>query len=476
MTDEPGNAVATTRLRRRQRDLRAQLREPVSSRVPAALLLAGTLLLPACGPTSNEPEPVEQNDLRNPEPAPWEAPGSYAANAFPSGVQVSDVTSNAALVSTWSSEPLLSLSLMEGSADGWSEHSQLHDLSLTDEHISLELTGLQPDRAYSLVFTTPDAQSRSVVTRFRTALADDQRSLLRFGATSCMGGEDWPWPNLSRAAEAQHDFFLLLGDTVYADSATDLQSYRTKWRQALAGPGLQDLFASTSVVSTWDDHEVTNNWTWNDEGIEERFAAAIEAYQDAIPWRDGPGGTGIWRSLRWGRSVEIFVLDSRGETRDGNYVSPEQMDWLKAGLSASTARFKIILTSVPITDVSALVGDFLSSERWQGYPEQRREILDHILADDVGGVLWIAGDFHYGQLAHVDPPDAPSADAWEVQVGPSGSHLNPVAIVYEPSEQFLHFVSSWNYVDFVADPVAGTIELRFIGDDGAILAEQLIQL
>jgi phosphodiesterase/alkaline phosphatase D-like protein len=440
----------------------------------AAVLLAGCLLLPACG--SAEPEPPDVADPRNPEPAPWEAPGSYDASAFPSGVQVSDVTADAALVSTWSSEPLLGLTLVEGSANGWSEHTQLEDQALADEHISLELTGLQPDRAYSLVFTTADAQRRSAVTRFRTALAEDQRSVLRFGASSCMGSEDWPWPNLSRAAGAQHDFFLLLGDTVYADSATDLQSYRAKWRQAFAGQGLQDLFASTSVVSTWDDHEVSNNWTWNDEGIEQRFAAAIQAYKDAIPWREGPGGTGIWRSLRWGRSIEIFVLDSRGETRDGNYVSPQQMDWLKTALSASPSRFKLIMTSVPITDVSDLVGNFLSSERWQGYPEQRREILDHILAEGIEGVLWIAGDFHYGQVARVDPPGGASAAAFEVQVGPSGSHLSPIAVLYEPNEQFLHFVSTWNYVDFLADPLAGTIEVRFIDDDGAILAEQLLHL
>ena len=63
-----------------------------------------------------------------------------------------------------------------------------------------------------------------------------------------------------------------------------------------------------------------------------------------------------------------------------------------------------------------------------------------------------------------------------MQAGPSGSHINPLSILYEPSEQFPHFVNSWNYVDFVADPVEGTIGLRFIDDHGGVLAEQTLQL
>ena len=61
-----------------------------------------------------------------------------------------------------------------------------------------------------------------------------------------------------------------------------------------------------------------------------------------------------------------------------HHISEEQMAWLKEGLSQSTARFKIIPNSVAIVDFEPLLGSAGKSDRWQGYSEQREEILGHI--------------------------------------------------------------------------------------------------
>ena len=84
--------------------------------------------------------------------------------------------------------------------------------SLGVERIFIE--DLVRDSLYSVVVHTTDRCSFSA--SFRTA---PRRSrVIRFGATSCLGGNR-PWPSLSVAAQQKYDFFCFLGDSVYADGS-----------------------------------------------------------------------------------------------------------------------------------------------------------------------------------------------------------------------------------------------------------------
>ena len=88
----------------------------------------------------------------------------------------------------------------------------------------------------------------------------------------------------------------------------------------------------------------------------------------------------MYRKVSHGAVCDIFVLDCRGERHSdsGVYISREQLDWLKSSLSSSGARFKFIMNLVPIIDFSDLIGEVEAIDRWQGFPEQRTEILSHI--------------------------------------------------------------------------------------------------
>ena len=136
-----------------------------------------------------------------------------------------------------------------------------------------------------------------------------------------------------------------MGDTVYADNASTPDRYWDYWDFILKQKGVVDVCSSTSLVCTWDDHEVGNNWSFGQPGIDAKVEMAFGAFSKAIPLRLGDYGYGIWRKLSWGKAVDVFVLDCRSERRDGNYVSAEQLDWLKNGLVESSARFKIVLNS-----------------------------------------------------------------------------------------------------------------------------------
>ena len=77
------------------------------------------------------------------------------------------------------------------------------------------------------------------------------------------------------------------------------------------------------------------------------------------------------------------------------------MQWLKDGLTSSEAQWKIILNSVPITDMKDLLGPAIADDRWQGYPEDRSDILTFIEEEQIPNILWVSGDFHYGMVSKV---------------------------------------------------------------------------
>jgi len=435
-------------------------------------------LLPAC----NDEDPVELPELPEPaperdaEPDPWEPGLEEDGGAFAWGVLVGDPAQDGAIAGARSTETeALTLVLAVASGAGWAEAARIGDLSPGEGGmVQTTLSGLAADTAYSLYLLCSDGLRRSPVARFRTAPSPDAPSRrVVFGATSCFGG-NWPFPSMDFAADERLDFFLLLGDTVYADGATTLEEYRAFYLTNFSAAPLQDLCTSTGIVATWDDHEVDNNWSWDDVS-EEKFEAARAAYWEALPQGRGTAGTQIWRKIAWGPDVDLFVLDCRGERRDGNYISPEQMEWFKAGLLASAARFKVVLNSVPITDMTNWYGTAFQQDRWQGYA-QRAEILSFIRDNAICGVLWVSGDHHLGMINRVDVAGGPGDNQWEVLTGPSGSMINALGQLLTLDDQYQQVVLEWNWTRFELDPGLGTALVQFIGDDGAVLAEQRLAL
>jgi len=441
------------------------------------LSLSALPLAPACVPEEVPPdeEPPVAYTTGGPEPAPWDAPGTtFDGDAFPWAVQSADAAPDSVLLGLQTDVATLGVRVLEGTDDGWVEVLATDDLPVTDGYLHVEVTDLRSDTTYTFAFVTDDGR-RSLIGRFRTAFGPDDYRPIVFGASSCLGSVGRPFPTLTRASEETLDFFCLLGDTVYADQADVVEEYRAYYRTTFAQQGFKDLAASTSITATWDDHEVANNFEFDAPGMEERFVAALQVFNEAMPHREGPGGTGIWRSQKWGEVLELFVLDCRGERRDGNYISAEQMAWFQAGLKASTARFKVVLNSVAIQNYQSFFGDIFIEDRWEGY-EQRAEVIDWIYEEQIEGVFWIAGDFHFGSLGTVDPPGFRGDGMYEALAGPAGS--NPLALsqVFVPDEQVAFFLAEYNWLRVEADPRAGTLLLQFIGNDGQIYEEREISV
>src|SRR5437867_2530940 len=83
-------------------------------------------------------------------------------------------------------------------------------------------------------------------------------------------------------------------------------AYRSKYRYNRADPAAQTFFRVTPVYATWDDHEVTNNFSGPTEPLMPIGRRAFRDYwavEGPVEERDR-----LYRSARWGRSVEVFIL------------------------------------------------------------------------------------------------------------------------------------------------------------------------
>lgn len=358
------------------------------------------------------------------------------ADGFSLGVASGDVTDNAAILWTRadSAGVIRLIVATDASLDAPVATMESEATPATDLAVKLDVTGLQPaTRHYYRFERVDDPAMRSPVGRFRTAPAAGATVGVRLGFSGDSNFRRAPFPLLSQAADDDLDFFIWFGDTIYADVAADglgraetLEEYRAKYRQMRGDPHVQALSAATAVWAGWDDHEVFNDYAGLDPDLPaERLAAAYRAFFEYMPIRDAaldddPFRT--YRSFRHGDCVEVFLLDDR-QYRDpsaaeqcGGVIDPtgsllgplgfngpcaaalsaprsmlgaEQFEWLTAGLAASTARYKLVVSSV----VWSFLGP-LPYDRWDGYDAERRALLEFIDATEVEGVILMSTDIH----------------------------------------------------------------------------------
>lgn len=193
------------------------------------------------------------------------------------------------------------------------------------------------------------------------------------------------------------DSIAFTGDQIYADAmgmlfpAKTFYEYGRVHEKAFSQEHFRSLAANFSgpIHMTRDDHEL-----WNDANAEEeekypeQSAAAHKAYS-LFQRPFGKKTPHFWYTTSNG--AEMFFTDTRSERRPSKkqLISEEQLTALTTWLSADSRKnaIKIIVTSVPIFLLS-------TEDAWNGYPEQYRKLLDHIISNNIKHVMFISGDAH----------------------------------------------------------------------------------
>lgn len=321
----------------------------------------------------------------------------------------------------------------------------------SDHTVKADVRGLRPATAYWYRFTA--GTTLSPAGRTRTAPAADAASGIRFGVVSCANWEaGWFSPYRHLAARTDLDAILHLGDYIYEYATgsypaakytvrrhqpeheiVSLADYRLRHATYKTDTDLQALHAAHPVVAIWDDHEFANdawsggaeNHTTGTEGAwADRVAAAKRAYFEWMPVRTSTEGT-VYRRLRFGKLADLHLLDLRSfrsqqaKVGDGAVDDPNrsitgraQLDWLKSGLASSDAAWQLVGTSVMISPVAfgSLPAELLAPiaellglpkegiainvDQWDGYTDDRKELLQHLTDRAIRNTVFLTGDIH----------------------------------------------------------------------------------
>jgi alkaline phosphatase D len=325
----------------------------------------------------------------------------------------------------------------------------------TDFTARVLVESLQPDTEYLVrarFGTGPPGKAS-----FRTAPAPSEERDVRIAWGGDLAGQNVcrdrarGFPVFEGVERYAPDLFIGLGDMIYADSpcearglhgndqvpggfglGTDLASFRAHWRYTREDPAFARVLATTPYLAIWDDHEIVNDagplhdtrsqppWTEGVHLLPIGLRAFLEYNPIAVDVERTPGR--LYRTLRRGRHVELFVLDTR-QYRDAN-VAPdlppetdaigevrraksllgrEQRAWLERKLAASDATWKVIVSSVPLAIPTGSPPErgrdgWAAGRQDTGFARERDEILRFLHASGARDTLWITTDVHFAQV------------------------------------------------------------------------------
>jgi alkaline phosphatase D len=355
--------------------------------------------------------------------------------------------------------------------------------------VHVEVGGLLPWRRYFYRFVVQGADA-SPVGRARTApAAGELPARMRLASAGC---QNYPagwfdaWRHLSE--EPELDAVFHYGDYIYEtgpasnvvikDAAGNtverrhvgneiysLDDYRRRYAQYKSDPHLRAAHAAAAFISSFDDHEVDNDWAsaYDQDGTAPelfalRRAVAMQAWYENMPVRRAqfptPAGLTMYRRLDYGRLLRLHVLDTRSyrndqlcvkagqpncrpqDGGDASLMGGAQEAWLGQGL-VNGARWNLLAQQVRVmpfvrpnmTGVEALG----TIDQWSGYAPSRARLVKAITDRKLTNVVIATGDAHVHNVGLVpvrdEALDGPAAAveflATSITSGSDGGPFNP---------------------------------------------------
>jgi len=302
--------------------------------------------------------------------------------------------------------------------------------------VRVDLEGLTPATRHSYAVRQGGEHAEG---EFTTAPASADATTVTFLWSGDLGGGgfcrllDGGYRIFRAMARHAADFFLFAGDTVYQDVpcsrpgtvpganfvARTLSEFRAKHRYNREDPAVQDFLRRTPVFANWDDHEVRNDFSGT---VEPLMPVGRQAFLDYFPIVTGSDDRyRMYRAMRWGRLLELFILDTRQYRSDNGepdgpgktMLGAAQRRWLLEAVTGSTATWKVVVSSVPLaiptgrpdrrdswTDVSVFG---LPPEQGTGFVTERDSILRTLRTRGVRNLIFLAADVHHAELIRHHP-------------------------------------------------------------------------
>ncbi len=311
-----------------------------------------------------------------------------------------------------------------------------------DHTIKATAGGLTSETSYYYRFSANG--KTSPVGRTRTAPAHEADvPRLRFGVVSCANWSSGYFAAYGYlASRGDLAGVIHLGDYLYEGTPgpgdlrpsvpdhelVTLADYRQRHALYKTDQHVQQMHARHPMIATWDDHEAADNaWSGgsytHDPATEgpwiARQQASHQAYFEWMPVRHR--GDKLYRRLKFGRLADLTMLDLRtyrtqqvkpgAEDPTGTILGPEQRQWLIDGLEHGTAKWNLIGNSVMVAPLKVpplperearIIGDTVKTDQWDGYPADRRQVVDTLARLGRGNTVFLTGDIHSSWAIEVE--------------------------------------------------------------------------
>jgi alkaline phosphatase D len=352
----------------------------------------------------------------------------------------------------------------------------------TNHTVQTRIRGLQAGKTYAYRFCVIGKRGCTGAGRFETAPDPGKAKTIRFAYTGdesavSRPGKSEPYWGYFRAfksmANEHNDFNIDFGDTIYSDPevpgwgnrpALTVEEKWAMYRKKMSMRNMRLVRGDTGIYNHWDDHEFINDFSIPENG-QALYDRGVKAFRDFMPvhYTDE---TGLYRTVRWGKNLELFFLDERSfrsakASADGVCDNPDtgapdlaptapddkrrlfsalipslaqpvsqqckrtinspqrtllgqaQFQRFIADVQSSDARWKVVMNETPIQQFYGLPYD-----RWEGYAHERIELLRALESAGVEDLVFLTTDTHaafanivrYRTLeGDVAPANAPAA-------------------------------------------------------------------
>ena len=332
--------------------------------------------------------------------------------------------------------------------------------------VHVEPGGLMPGRTYWYRFIA--GGEVSPVGRTRTAPARGARvDRARFCFASCQNYEVGYYDAYRHMVAEEPDLILFLGDYIYEAAPgegklrlhlnpepKDVPGYRVRYANYKLDPLLQGAHAIAPWATTWDDHEVANDYADDLDELNtdpatflRRRAAAYQVYWEHMPLRAAahPHGPAmrLHRTLDWGALAQFQIIDDRqfrshracqppgllpahkkyqvlvehcAEIDDParTMLGPAQERWLDEALTTTQARWNLLTQQTLMSTLHRVDPAYpergpnvFSGDTWSTYTPARDRILRRWVAAKTPNPLALGGDIHSFAAADFHDPARP---------------------------------------------------------------------
>jgi alkaline phosphatase D len=428
------------------------------------------------------------------------APANGGSARFSFGVTAGDVTATSAIL--WGRAKRRGAVVLEVARDRRLRHG-LRRFALAarrsnDNTVQRRVRGLKPRTRYWYRFRK--GRGKSELGTFVTAPRANQNATVHFAWTgdtdfNAAPGQTAPFWNkggvFRRMTAEGNDFNIHLGDTMYSDSevpgrlqpiALTVPAKWAKYKTNLGNAPLRTLRRFAAFYSHWDDHEFINDFSpaessFSGGGAETNingrvlYRRGVKAFRDYSPVTYSRQN-GLYRTIRWGRNLELFFLDQRSfrsakaddagvcnnpqtgapdvaptapqsvrnvfaavapplaqpvsqacldaiRSPTRTYLGRRQLTRFLREMGRSNARFKVVVNELPIQQYYVLPYD-----RWEGYEAERQRVLGEL--QNVRNVVFLTTDVHAtlvndARFQTLEPGGPRDSGILDVTVGPAAT-------------------------------------------------------